>query len=361
MQWTKQPVILLGHGARDADAFRVLELGVPVLSSWQAADLVDNHSPFYFGRPGIWGQRCANKILYHADLIVAIGNRLSVPQIGHDGFRAEQRVLVVDIDESEGTKLPNAEWHNMDARRFIDNMVQHGRALCPEWLIQCEKWRAEYPWLDRTHAADNHYISPYEFVRQIQDFLSPNDIVTTDMGHALTAAHQVLHLSWGQRMMTSGGLGEMGCGLPAAIGACFASDKKRVICLNSDGGMMMNLQELQTIVHHNLPIKIIVFSNDGYGMIKATQKNNRYEYAGVNRNSGVSCPDFVKVAEAFGMSSARIKSVEDWKRVRYEFMIDLKPWLVEVEIDPERKFSPKLQPIFDENHKPRSPKFDELT
>ena len=157
--------------------------------------------------------------------------------------------------------------------------------------------------------------------------------------------------------MTSGGLGEMGCGLPAAIGASFAANKKRVICLNSDGGMMMNLQELQTIVHHQLPVKIIVFCNDGYGMIKSTMKNMNYDYAGVDAKSGVSCPDYVKLARAFGIGACRVERGALWSMKT--FVDSPEASLIEVMIDPEQPFI-KLQPII-ENGVIRSPSFEELT
>jgi len=152
----------------------------------------------------------------------------------------------------------------------------------------------------------------------------------------------VLHLKPPQRLLTSGGLGEMGCALPAAIGASFARNKGEVLCLHCDGGMMMNLQELQTIVHHQLPVKIIVFANDGYGMLKHTQKTQRMEYSGVDRATGVSCPKFNRIAYAFGIHAGVVHTWEDAEHALPQFFQAKGPALIEVQIDPEQTQQPKV-------------------
>jgi acetolactate synthase-1/2/3 large subunit len=157
------------------------------------------------------------------------------------------------------------------------------------------------------------------------------------------SGHQVLRIKPPQRLMTSQGLGEMGWGLPGAIGASFANNKGEVLCLNCDGGMMMNLQELQTIAHHQLPIKIVVFNNDGYLMIKHTQKALfRGRYSGTDAKSGVSCPDFSKVAAAFGFPSYRIHTWADFDEILPKFQAERGPTICEVFMHPEQLFVPKL-------------------
>ena len=171
----------------------------------------------------------------------------------------------------------------------------------------------------------------------------PDQVVVTDMGTALLSGHQILKIKPGQRLMTSTGLGEMGYGIPAALGASFALNKGEVLCLNCDGGMMMNLQELQTIAHYKLPIKIIIFNNDGYLMIKHTQKNiAQGRYAGVDKESGVSCPDFSKLAYAFGFPSWQIRTWDDFDNMIGDFMNCKTPAICEVFMDPEQYFYPKL-------------------
>lgn len=360
---SSRPVIVLGHGLRlgKAEALipRLMDLGVPVLTSWPAADLVDNYHVSYFGRPGVYGQRCANKVLAKADYVLAIGCRLSIWTAGYDFPRDDQRVVVVDVDRTEARKFPGATWIEADAKHFIDELVHSGAPeRIDEWVLQCREWRAQYPWLEQAHQ-DGDYISPHRFMRRLQNHLSWHEIVVADCATGSLAAHQILRLKPPQRLMTSGGLGEMGCGLPAAIGASFANGKGRVICLNTDGSMMLNLQELQTIVHHDLPIKLVVFSNDGYGMIKDTQRNLGYQRAGVDARSGVSCPNFVRIATAFGIPAAACRDNPD-SGLAWLFRED-GPALLEVHIDPELVWAPKLRPTRNADGSITNAKFDEMS
>ena len=176
----------------------------------------------------------------------------------------------------------------------------------------------------------------------------------------MICAHQVLHLKPPQRIMTSGGLGEMGVALPAAIGASIARGGP-VLCLHCDGGMMMNLQELETIAHRQLPIKIIVFSNDGYLMIKRTQRVLGLKKAAVDKSSGVSCPNFRIVAQAFGIRAGEVRTWDDLLRALDQLFASDEPMLVEVHIDPQQPLVPKLDPIRNEDGSISSPKFDDLS
>ena len=351
----KRPVILIGEGARGADCARLLRMGVPVLSSWQGADLVDNFDKMYFGRPGIYGQRAANRILYEADYILAIGNRCSIWEIGYDGFRADQRLVMVDVDEEEIKKQPCTAIYK-DAKKFIAEIEPDG--VFVSWLQQCVEWRMEFPWMEKS-LDSRAYISPYRFIEYLQGYLRPDQVIVTDVGTSNVCAQQILHLKPPQRLMTSGGLGEMGCALPAAIGASFARGKGEVLCLNNDGGMMMNLQELQTVITHNLPIKIIVFSNDGYAMIRRSQNVLGYKVAGVSADTGVTMPSFRKLAHALGFMACECREWPDvWKAIPSLFAAN-GPALVEVFTDPEQTFL-KLNPIMVDG-KPTSPRFDQLS
>jgi len=353
-----RPVILLGEGARGADLTKLFGLGMPIISSWQACDLIDNLHPLYFGRPGVYGQRCANKILYNADTVISIGCRMSVFTVGHTGLRPEQRLVMVDIDPAELDRFPNAKRRHMTVARFLERLDPEERPR-PQWLKQCRVWREMYPYFDASHKS-GEMLNAYDVVHELEPLLPPDATIVTDMGVALCAAFQVLRLRPGQRLMTSGGLGEMGCGLPAAIGASFARDKGEVICLHCDGGMSMNVQELQTIVHHQLPIKIIVFENDAYRMIRSTQENLRMEYSGVNRESGVTCPDYFDIFEAYGIQTDEVSSRQNLA-ISLEILLERKgPASLVVHTDPEQAFSPKLQPIL-EDGKIRSPTFEELS
>lgn len=355
-----RPVVLLGAGARGASMERVLSWGIPVLTSWQAKDMVDNDHPLYFGSPGVYGQRCANKVLYHADHILALGNRLSIWCAGYEGPRPDQRVVMVDVDEAEVRKFPRAQWVNEDCKAFV---ARHEPDICPsEWRDTCIGWRTAYPLgvESGTHDDANGYINSYRFVDALHKYLRPDEVIVTEMGAALCSAHQVLCLKPPQRLMTSGGLGEMGCGLPAAVGASFARYKGRVLCLSTDGGMMLNLQELQTIAHHQLPVKIIVFNNAGYGMLRQTQEKASMRLSGVNEESGVSFPNFRWVAHSFGMTAGEIRTWDDFERIIPAFLSCDGPCLVDYHMDPRQLFVPKLDPIYVDG-KGTSPRFCDMS
>jgi acetolactate synthase-1/2/3 large subunit len=185
-------------------------------------------------------------------------------------------------------------------------------------------------------------------------------VIVTDMGTPHICAHQVLRLKPPQRLMSSGGLGEMGCGLPAAIGASFARDKGEVLCLVGDGGMMLNLQELATIVHHRLPIKIIVFSNDGYGMIKKTQERAGQMHVAVDKASGVSMPSFRALAHAWGMAACDVRTWKEFNRAMPVLFGSREPSLVEYHMDPDQPMVPKLDPVYVDG-KATSPRFCDLS
>lgn len=331
----------------------VMSLGVPVLTSWQAKDLVDNTDPFYFGSPGIYGQRIANKVLYEADQVISIGNRLSVWNVGFEGLRKDQQLIQVELDEAE--IRPEAEAIRQDCVSFVEGLRGKG-ADCEHWLMQCTGWAL--PLIEEAHK-DTNFINSYRFTGELEKHLRQDEIIVTEMGAALCSAHQVLRLKPPQRLMTSGGLGEMGCGLPAAIGASFATNKGPVLCLSTDGGMMLNLQELQTIVHHELPIRIIVYNNSGYGMLRETQKKAGMRLSGVNERTGVSFPNYRHIALAFGITASEVRTWDDFNRIIPSFMQG-GLGLVDLILDPDQPLIPKLDPIYVDG-KPTSPRFCDMS
>ena len=354
MQWSSRPVILVGHGCRMAgvDMKKLTDLCVPLLFSWQAMDLLDSDHQLNFGRPGLYGQRLANKILYNADMVLAIGCRMSIWQCGYDLGQCapNAKFIMVDIDQTELDANPHAEHIKQDAKEFTDSL--DGFAKCADWLLQCNKWKKELPWVESPTHDDGNYIHSHRFMERLQSYLKPDQIIVTDMGTAMIAAHQVLRLKPPQRIMTSGGLGEMGCALPAAIGASFATGKGEVLCLHCDGGFMMNAQELATIRHHDLPIKIVLFENDGYGMIRVTQDNAGYARVATDQATGVSFPDFNRLANAFYINT--YETIED-------LMCCQGPGMLVVKIDPEQPMLPKMNPIRLPDGRLGSPRFDQLS
>lgn len=346
MQWSSRPVIILGHGARlaGADVAKVMNLGVPVLTSWPAADLVDGNNENYYGRPGVYGQRCANRVLAGADMVISIGCRLSIWTVGYSFPASGQCVVMVDLDEAEARKFPGAGFIRKDAKTFIDELSGEWQHHFAKWRSECDAWYRAYPWLESPAHDDAHgYINPHRFMSLLQEYLRPDEIITADCATGSLAAHQILKLKPPQRLITSGGLGEMGCGLPLAIGASFARDKARVICLTSDGGIMLTLQELATISHHRLPIKIIVFCNNGYGMIRDTQRNLGMEHFGVGRES-LSFPEFVPLAQSFGIAAFNARDIGTAEQALDWFAGWVGPVLMQVDIDPDYRWAPKLRP-----------------
>lgn len=374
LRQAKRPLLWLGHGIRLAGATDKIPpllqaAGVPALLSWAGVDMIDSNHPLVVGRAGLYGQRAANIILQSCDFLLTIGTRLAIPQIGYEinELARDAKIIVVDIDPTEASKYPERmQPVCADAKDFMEASLKYlekAPLRAPAaWITSCETTRNDYPWVGPEHADANGYINSYAFMERLNSFLKPNQIVVTDMGTALLCAHPILKLRPGQRLMTSTGLGEMGYGLPGAIGASFASNRGDVLCLNCDGGMMMNLQELQTVAHHKLPIKLIIFNNDGYLMIKHTQKaffKNRY--AGTNLQTGVSCPDFSKVAAAFDMPAMRIKTWDDFDNVMPKFLALQGPAICEVFMDPEQLFVPKLSLVVKEDGTIVSPPLEDLS
>lgn len=352
---SKRPLLWLGHGIRLAGAHgllpRLLDAAkVPALVTWAGIDMIESAHPLIFGRAGVYGGRAANFILQNCDFLLTIGTRLAMPQVGYEinELSREARIVAIDIDPTELAKYPNRiEGIRADAGVFLKTSLEvlsSEPIVAPQaWTSYCSDMRTAYPFCGPEHADKDGFMNSYTVMERINKFFKQRQIVVTDMGTALLSGHQVLKLREGQRLMTSTGLGEMGYGLPAAIGASFATNRGEVLCLHCDGGMMMNLQELQTISHHKLPIKIIVFNNDGYLMIKHTQKAMLGgRYAGTNEKTGVSCPDFSKIAGAFGMPSYKVRTWDELSATLPLVQAAAGPVICEIYMHPEQPLVPKL-------------------
>ena len=321
---SERPVILLGHGLRLAGAAEkipdlVKRFPAAFLTSWAGADLLSSTHPKNFGHAGVYGQRCANFVLQNCDFFLSIGSRLAIPQVGYDmdEFARAAKKVMVDIDPTE---LGKHETHfdmciRADAHDFVEALLTESENThfpdTSRWLARCQKWKKSYPLLDPSiHENETGFINSYHFVDKLSSSLAPDDVIVTDMGTALTCTHQAIRLQEGQRLVTSTGLGEMGFGLPGAVGAAFARPGQRIIFLVGDGSFMMNLQELQTAVHHKLPIKIFLYDNDAYLTIKHTQAAIfKGRLAGSDSKTGVSCPDFQKISEAFGIRAIGVSDI----------------------------------------------------
>ena len=353
---SKRPVFWLGHGVRLSGAIEKVNLLLekfqfPTLVTWAGIDILDHDHPLNYGRAGVYGNRAANFIAQNSDLIISIGNRFAIPMIGyeHSEFAREAKIIQVDIDKFELEKT-----HDMvdlsiesDAGDFIDRLISMPDEInYPDllnWTKTCNGYMKRYPYIGPENEDKNGFINSCKFISFLSGYFKPDQVITTDMGTALLSGHQVIRIKDKQRLMTSTGLGEMGYGLPAAIGASFARNKGEVICINCDGGIMMNLQELQTVFHHQLPIKIFIFNNEGYLMIKHTQKSMlKGLYTAVDEKSGVSCPDFSRISFAFDIPYFAINTWDDCRSVIPEIQNTKGPIICEISMDPEQYFYPKL-------------------
>jgi acetolactate synthase-1/2/3 large subunit len=306
----ERPVLVIGNGVRLANAEKacrtlVDHLGIPVVSSWTAADIIPTDHPLYIGRFGIFGDRGSNFAVQNADLLLVIGSRLSIPQTGHNvaTFAREAKIVWVDADEAEMKKLPAAMRIVQDARDFIELCLYQKRpAPPPSWIARCRDWKARYEVVSsETRDGAMFKTNSFRFIEALSRDLPSDAIVVTDMGTAFTCTFQAARMKLGQRWFTASGHAPMGYALPGAIGAHYATGQ-RITCIVGDGSLMFNVQELQTISERGLPIDIYVLNNGGYLTMKHTQANHFGRFVG----SEFSFPSPWDIGNAFGVKMNEI-------------------------------------------------------
>ena len=357
LQEAKRPVIVAGHGIRSArseNAFYKLlnTLKIPIVTTMNGCDLIEDENPYYIGRIGTVGQRAGNFALQNADLVLCLGTRNNIRQISYnwENFAIKAKKIVVDIDKAElqkPTVKPDVAIH-IDLKDFLNQFISAVSNITfkssTEWLNWCVQRKEKYlPSKDPCYLLNEKYINPYLFIIELTKRLKENDILVGGNGSAFLCPFQAGIVKKGQRFIWNSGNASMGYDLPAAIGACIANTGKDVICLAGDGSIMMNLQELQTLKHYNLPIKLFILNNDGYSSIKQTQ-NNFFEgkFVACTSTSGVSLPNFVKIAEAFDLPAVKIDSYDNLVN-RLEDILNMKgPVVCEVMLDTDYIFNPKL-------------------
>ncbi|KQN16779.1 thiamine pyrophosphate-binding protein [Sphingomonas sp. Leaf30] len=354
----ERPVVLAGAGVRiSGEHARFLEfvgrIGVPVVTGWNAHDAISNDHPLYVGRPGSLGDRGGNFAVQTADYVLVLGSRLNIRQVSFNwqSFARDAKVAMVEVDAAELAK-PTLSLHrpiHADLRGFfaaaaaqptpsVDKAAE--RAAFLAWS---RERAARYPVVLPEYWEQASPINPYCFGAALFDELEENDIVVTGDGTACVTIFQAADLKRGQRLYTNSGCASMGYDLPAAIGAYYASGAKRIICLAGDGSIMMNLQELQTIVGASLPIKIFVLNNDGYHSIRQAQQNYFPEnIVGCGPDSGVTFPDYQRLAYGFALASSRVDNHEDLPSAIRAALDGPDAHLCEVMIDKTQAFSPKL-------------------
>ena len=354
---SERPVILVGNGVRLAKAeedFIVLaeKLNIPVLVTWKAIDFFAEDHPLYFGRPGAIGQRGANFIQQNSDFIMILGARLDLGQTGysHKNFAREAIKIMVDADRNEINKMDTSidVRADFDAKAFIGEFLKQINTVERKerklWFEKCRDWKARYPVIVPEYRNQKDFVNDYFLIDLLSEKLSGDDlIIPGSSGACSERVMQSFRVKKGQRVFNSEGLGSMGFGISSAIGGCVASGNKRTICIEGDGGFVMNIQELETVKRLNLNIKLFILNNQGYVSIRATQKNYfKGFFVGTNNKTGLSLPDFVKVAEAHGIKSFRISDNTELENKLDEILSFDGPVLCELMVDPDLVTMPRI-------------------
>jgi acetolactate synthase-1/2/3 large subunit len=354
----KAPLFYIGNGCRDQKTLSILlgiieNLEIPFALSWSASDLISNEHPLYVGHIGIYGDRAANIILQKCDLLITIGTRLAIPQIGYDkiDFARKAKIWFVDIDEAECRKFSELKWQKINSSALDFVMIlktllpaELERHAFQEWRKSIKRIWDALPRIDQVGELEfDGAIHSCVVIDFLNSNLSDDAIVVTDVGAGLLSGHYMFEAKENQRLITSQGLGEMGFGLPGAIGAYFGDMSRQLVCLNTDGAIMFNLQELQLISQHQIPIKLFIFNNFGYSMIKISQENLfEGRFSGSDLSSGISFPSFKKVSEVFNLDYLKIDSKQAIAENLLTRLKSDRPELIEVIMSPNQKYFPRL-------------------
>lgn len=370
---SQAPLLWLGNGLRrlpSPELRKMIDaLGIPYLTSWTATDLFDPVGHLDAGHAGTYGGRAGNLMLQSCDLLITLGTRLAIPQKGYvdDELARRAEIFVVDCDPVELDKLSIRFQHKYCADatsvlcQIYNELAGSDNLQIQPWLEHLCQVRDALPLVESCHQSDQ-WVNSYSFIYELGEAASANTSFVTDMGTALISGFQVLKPRAGQRLFTSQGLGEMGYGLPGAIGAWFADPTRNVICLNCDGGLMMNLQDLHSVISHDIPLKIVIFNNDGYLMIKHTQNAIvAGRRAGTDAASGLSCPNYNPLVQAFGFEYLRLSKVDDSASVIQSFLDSDSPIVLEVFMDPQQLLVPKLSVSITADGKLLSPPLEDLS
>lgn len=355
----KRPVFHAGYGIRLSggyEAFRraAEKLNIPIVTYWNAVDLIEDDNDLYCGRAGNMGDRPGNWAIQNADLILAVGTRISIRQVGYNWktWARAAEVIMVDIDQAEMKKptlhVEMPVW--ADAKDFLTKMdaiigEQHPVNQSSEWLETCRRWKREYPAvLPRQWEENGETANVYAFVRYLSSRLPENSLTAVSNGACCVVGNQAYVIQKGSRMANNSAIASMGYGLPAAIGTCIGGGRRTTICLEGDGSIMMNLQELQTVLTNHLPIKLFLINNNGYHSIRITQSNLFKEHCkvGIGPESGdLSFPEFKKIAEAFGYRYYSASSNAEMKEVVDKVLEQEGPVFCEIFTDTKQIWEPK--------------------
>lgn len=353
----ERPVLYAGNGVRLSGGFESFEkairrLNIPVVTGWDNIDMMADDDELYVGRGGIMGDRAGNFAVQNADLVLAVGNRLSIRQVGYSfkTWAREAFVIMVDVDREE-LKKPTLHVEmpiHADAKDFLDTLLSRlpdGKLFAENgWQEACREWKKNYPVVLPKHYLWEGLTNPYAFVKKLSDRLPEGYTTVVGNGTACVVGSHAYTIKKGQRFIINSAVASMGYDLPAAIGACVALGRREVVCLTGDGSIQMNLQELETILTNRLPIKIFVINNDGYHSIRQTQTNifGEHTKVGIGPESGdLSFPSLEKLAWAYGYPYAACNTNGEIDALLDRAFSTDGAFIGEVFTDPAQIFEPK--------------------
>lgn len=347
----ERPAILAGGGVRNAGATAVLrelaeKTGAPVCLSMNGIDAFPHDHPNYGGFIGVYGNRGGNLTLANSDLIIAVGSRLDSRQTGvnTDNFARFAKKVVVDIDPTEiGSRFEPDVAVNCDAKVFLDGLLDTiaDTSVAADWIEKVGQWREAYPPCPREYA-DTPELNPYMFLEALSRHLGPDDTVALDTGQNMVWGTQTIHPRKNIRMWTAGGMSPMGYSFPASMGARFAKEEGRAISIIGDGGMQINIQELETLKRHNLNMTVFVINNSGLGLIRQFQDDYLgSRHVAATKPQGYTSPDFVKIGTAYGIKSLRISNPSELESVIAESFAHDGPVVVDVQVPKDCNVIPK--------------------
>jgi acetolactate synthase-1/2/3 large subunit len=354
---SERPIILLGGGVSRSNQVlieKIASLNIPSATTWHGADRISSDSPLYAGRPNLFGQRWSNIVLQQADLIVVLGSSLGLQQTGFNvsEFAPLSQIIQVDIDKSslKDSVIENLISVNQRVEDFINFLTTElGENYkskfkeTSEWVSFISEVRALLPLVEECTKSATGYLNPFEFISYLSR-IAPSDLnfIPCSSGGSYTTAMQVFEQKQGNIIVSSRGLGSMGIGLSGAIGAAI-SNKWTTWLIEGDGGILQNIQELGTLVQQQLPIKVIILSNDGYASIRTSQK--KYfggNYVGCDIKTGLGIPNFALISEAYGIDYHEFVANTS-EELMTNVLLSSKPSLIEVKISPEQSFLPKIE------------------
>lgn len=358
----KKPIIIAGNGihlSQTESQFNnfIQHLNIPIVTTWNAKDLFHYDNDQFAGTFGLLGERAGNFAVQNSDLLLILGSRLSIPCIGYNSstFSPNSIKIMVDIDKNELEKKTLNIDHkiNENLEVFFDKFKDLHRKSS-WWNKKVYGWKQNYPIFQESYKDQKDGVNSYYFIEKLGKYLNKNHIIVTDMGTAFTCTMQALKMN-GSRLFTSSGTSSMGYGLPAAIGAWVANPTKEIILIAGDGGFQMNIQELQTISHYKIPIKIFILNSDGYLAISIMQDNLfNGNYIGSTPSSGVSAPDFVGLSEIYLGKSKHQYYAENAEQLDHDLpwvMKEKSSCLFEIKIPKNQLMLPRVQSSKDENGK----------